>query len=139
MIDLFSILDTIEARYEFLKGLIRVANADGIIDESEIILFNNLSNAMNIDENSHNSLQSLINSNENIPINFTKHEHKMVFFIEAIQLFYIDCKVTELERHEITKIAKELDISLSAINEIEAWVIEGINWSNKVNNLFTLK
>lgn len=138
MLNLFSILDTKESKYEFMKGLIRVAKADGVIAEEEMVFFNNLGNSMGVDEISMNELHSIISSNEVCTLEFEK-EYKLAFLIEVLQLCYIDGNYSEKEKMEIFKIAKELNISLDTMQQIEKWVIEGMEWSNKVNYLFTLE
>lgn len=139
MLNLFAILDTKESRFDFMKGLIRIAKADGIISQEELVFFDNLGNSMEIDENSMTELHSIISSNEICSVEFEKKEHKLVFLIEALQLCYIDDDYSENEKNEIVKIANELNISLDTIKEIEKWVVEGMEWSNRVNYLFTLE
>lgn len=139
MLDLYQILDTTESRFNFMKGLIRIAKADGTIAKEEITTFNNLGKSMGLDEFTMNELNKLIKSNESFTITFEKKEQKLAFLIEALQLCYIDGHYTDDERTELDNIAHELNISNDALIEIEKWVIDGIEWSKKVNHLFTLE
>ena len=139
MLDLYSILETTESRFNFMKGLIRIAKADGIIATEDIETFNNLGKSMGLNELTMNELHSIISSDDPCKITFEKKEHKLAFLIEALQLCYIDGHYTDNERTEMNNIAKELNISNTALDEIEKWVIEGMEWSKKVNSLFTLE
>lgn len=139
MLNLFSILDTKESRFVFMKGLIRIAKADGIIAQEELVFFDNLGRTMCIDEYLMNELHDIINSDKICSVEFEKREHKLAFLIESLQLCYIDGECSENEKKEISKIATELGVSFNTVNEIEKWVIEGMEWSNKVNYLFTLE
>ena len=134
-----SILTSSKAKYNFLKGLIRIAKSDGVNDESEIAFFNQAAVSMGISEDEQYSLNKLWTSSEEIVLNFENTEQKMFFFIQAIQLCWLDEEYSKKEQVEIRKIASEIDISEEAISKVEEWAYEGIQWNSKGDMLLKLR
>ena len=62
----------------------------------------------------------------------------MFFFIQAIQLSWIDNDYCEAERNEIRKLADELEISAESVEKVEKWVEEGMEWNKKGDELLKL-
>ena len=69
---------------------------------------------------------------------FETTEEKMFFFIQAIQLSWIDNDYCEAERKEIRKLADELEISAESVKKEEKWVEEGMEWNKKGDELLKL-
>ena len=105
-----------------MKGLIRVAKADEVIEESEFTFFNELATSMQLDSDNISQLYALWSSNEPIYVSFDKPEEKILFFTQAIQLCWIDDSYNGKEKNQIIELAKELGVSSTAILEIEKWV-----------------
>ena len=133
------ILATKDARMNFLKGLIRLAKADGIKDESEVSFYRQAVYAMELDAQFCAEIDKLWENDDlEISISFKTNREKMFFFIQAIQLCWIDGSYTEVEKREIYKIASELEISEMAIQKVEDWVNEGIIWNKQGDSLLGL-
>lgn len=64
---------------------------------------------------------------------------KMFFLIQAVQLCWIDNKYVDSEQKEMRTIANELGISMGALEKVEKWVSEGIEWNTKGNKLLELE
>ena len=137
--NLYSILETTESRFNFMKGLIRVAKADEVIEESEFTFFNELATSMQLDSDNISQLNALWSSNEPIYVSFDKPEEKILFFTQAIQLCWIDDSYNGKEKNQIIELAKELGVSSTANLEIEKWVEEGINWNKRFSELLQLR
>lgn len=133
------ILKTNEAKIDFLRGLIRVAKCDEKLDHSEIQFYMNAAQSLGLCEEEQEKINEAWNSNSEINISFANNEEKMFFFIQAVQLCWIDDLYHDREQAEIRKIALELGISENAITEVEKWVEEGINWNKKSYDLLQLK
>lgn len=133
------ILTTKDAKKNFLKGLIRLAKADGIKDDNEIVFYRQAVQAMDLDIQDCNEIEKLWESDTlEINLSFATDREKMFFFIQAIQLCWIDGSYAEAEKREIYKIASELQISTTAIQKVEDWVSEGMNWNMRGDTLLEL-
>lgn len=137
---IYSILNTSKAKINFLKGLIRVSKSDGIIEDSEKVFFAQTAEKLGLSE----AETKIINDCwecciEDIQITFDRLVEKNFFFIQAIQLCWIDGGYTKEEKEEIEKIADELSYNLKSLEAIEAWVAEGIEWNKKGDCLLKLK
>lgn len=138
--DINRILAEKEDKVNFLKGLIRVANADGVQDNSEIVYYNYISTALGLNTEDLAEIDTVWNEDSRgIKLNFTSDEVKMFLFIEAIQLCWLDNSYADAERKEIRAIANELNVSEESIKAVEAWVEEGISWRERGINLLAFK
>lgn len=138
MIKTEEILTTTDSKVNFMKGIIRITKSDGIIDEREKILFNQLITALNIP----NEYLASINDcwdREEIHISFDNNRQKLFFIMQAIQLGWIDEDYSEPEKREIRKMASELGISELSVEKIETWVLEGLDWTKKGDALIELE
>lgn len=133
------ILTSNNAKSNFLKGLIRLAKSDNINDEKEIAYFQQAAISLGISKEEQYLLNELWSSNEKIVLNFENTEQKMFFFIQAIQLCWLDGEYVKKEQQEIRKIAQELNISEDSIEQVERWAYEGIQWSRKGDALLSLR
>lgn len=132
-------LRTPEAKMNFIRGLIRLSASDGVIDESESAFFQSAAISMGLDPM---VVPELIMATGNKEVEnkvvFTERREKLFFFIQAIQLCYVDGSYSETERKEMEKIRQELDIEETVVQEIEKWVKEGMEWNNRGNGLLEL-
>lgn len=137
--DMNQILTTNDAKVNFLKGLIRLAKADGIMDDNEVVFYQQAVNAMGLDAQDCDKINALWEKNScEIDISFQTNREKMFFFVQAIQLCWIDGSYTQKEKEEIYKIASELQISVTAIEKVEIWVNEGMEWNKRGDSLLEL-
>lgn len=139
MMDTFEILRSNIAKINFLKGLIRIAKSDGVDDKAEIMFFQQAAEAMGLQEEEIEMVTETWHTDEKITVSFESSEEKMFFFIQAIQLCWIDNDYVENEKAEIREVAKELGISIDSIQKVEEWVYEGIVWNRKSEELLKLK
>ncbi len=126
-----SYMNSIEDKANYLKGLIRIAKADRVIDEEEKQYFKIIEDNLSIPKELQESINQGWDTDEKISLKFTSKEVLLFFIQEAIQIAMIDNNYHELEKKEIYKIGNEGDISDEAIAELEKWVKEGIEWRNK--------
>lgn len=136
--DINGILKTESAKKNFLKGLIRVAKSDGENDERELAFYQQAALNMGLSDGAVSELEMVWKEDEKIELYFEKSEEKMFFFVQAIQLCWIDNDYSKEEKIEITQIAEELGISENAIKQVEEWVSEGIQWNRRGDALLEL-
>lgn len=136
--ELKSILKTESARINFLKGLIRLSKCDGNNSEEELQFYFYAAKALELNEQQIHELESDWHSKNILDISFETSEEKMFFFIQAIQLCWIDNRYTDIEKAEIRVLANLLGISLDAIQQVETWVHEGILWNKAGDKLLKL-
>lgn len=132
------ILITRESKMNFLKGLIRLAKCDDILDERELVFYQQAARGLGLDEKDIEELNSCWKEEKKINIIFETNKQKMFFFVQAVQLCWIDDKYKDIEKQEMRFIAKELNVSFSALEEIENWAYEGIVWNKKGEKLLEL-
>lgn len=137
--DVNAILSTNEAKVNFLLGLVRVANSDGIQDLKELQFYQQTASVLGLTTEEIERINKAWNNPSSIEITFETGEQKMFFFVEAIQLCWIDGVYTDPERNEINKLAEELGISSSALNNVEDWVLEGMEWNKRGDSLLSLR
>lgn len=137
--DINSILLTKESKINFLKGIIRIAKCDGVKDENEFVFYQQAAISLGLDRDSVGLLDEAWESENEIKIFFETTHEKMFFFIQGIQLCWIDGRYDLKEKQEIRNLAEELGISYNAIEKVEDWVKEGIEWNNKGEELLQLK
>lgn len=132
-------LKTKDAKINFLKGLIRIAMADGQLDDTEWQFYCQAAVAIGLDEKDLAEIRVYWESSEKPRISFATLREKMFFFIQAIQLCWIDNNYTDVEKDEIMALQLELNVNSEAINSIEEWVYEGIQWNKKGDLLLELE
>lgn len=137
--DMNLILNTNMSKTNFLKGLIRIAKSDGVLDEREISFYNQVAVSMGLTNEEKMTIKDAWQTDTKITLKFDNSEQKIFFFIQAIQLCWMDESYTERERLEIRKLAEELGVSENAIIKIEDWALEGIQWNKKADNLLALR
>lgn len=129
------ILKTAESRDNFMKGLVCLAKADGVISEEESQYFIEAAYNMGLSEGQVEEIKNCMESKERIQVSFDSMAEKALFFREAIQLCAIDVAYTKEEREEIQRLADMMDVDKALIQEIEAWVMEGMDWKKRGDEL----
>ena len=143
MIFFNELYQTQEDKIMFMHGLIRLAKADGIIDETELAYFKQASYNMGIEPDAVEQLYVELTT-DNVELDYKEmsfdSKKKSLFFLrEAIQLCYIDSEYSEEEQLEIRNIANELAIGFDTIEKIEAWVLRGFEWQKEGELLLDLE
>lgn len=128
------ILKTRNAKVNFLKGLIRVSMADGVVPDIEKEFYRKSAYGLGLDDEA----VAEIENSDYKEIVFETTEEKMFFFIQAIQLSWIDNDYCEAEKNEIRRLADELEISVESVEKVEKWVEEGMEWNKKGDELLKL-
>ena len=126
---------TEEDRVNFLKGIIRLARVDGVVEDSERVFFGNLLVALAISPENAAMLTRILDADltaeetkDSLRISFAEKPQAIFFIEEAVQLCCIDGNYHEKERAEMHTLARELGVSLSLLEQIEEWVQEGMAW-----------
>lgn len=132
------ILQTNEARVNFLKGLIRLAQADGVVDENEFVFYRQVAAVLELGEAEVESLERLKDGTIEITVNFETDREKMFFLVQAVQLCWVDNDYSDAERKEIQDMCQEMDISVEALEKVEHWVSEGMEWNKRGEALLEL-
>lgn len=133
-----NILTTNEAKYMFIAGLIRLAKADGVIDDNEFTFFQQAAYGIGLDEAAIKPLTALKDTDLKISIRFNSSQEKMFFLMQAIQLCLIDNTYSDTEKAELNNICAEMGVSQEALNAVEQWAFEGIAWSKRGDALLEL-
>jgi uncharacterized tellurite resistance protein B-like protein len=138
MNDIHTLYSSNEERLNFIKGLVRIARSDNKISPEEEVFFINASQGLALEESQINKLkEAIVDTSILLPVTFPKKEQSIFLLKEAIQLCFIDGRYSDLEKVEVTKLAKELNVSPIAVVELEEWVQEGIAWTQRGDNLLT--
>lgn len=136
--DINKILITDEAKQAFIAGLIRIAKADGTIDEREAVFFQQAAYSLGLDDAAVKQIDKLRQSNEKIEIGLKNNVEKNFFLIQAVQLCLIDETYSEAEQKELRDICVEMGVSYNTLVEIEKWAYEGIAWNKRGEELLKL-
>jgi hypothetical protein len=146
MANIHEILDTDKARYHFIRGLVNLSKAQEMsenltgVEEEELYFLRNAMTALEIKEVDRIELENLINATENeVKIEFDNMKQSIFFLREGIQICYVDKRYTQAEKEMIGGMAKKLKISDEKLQKIEAWVEEGMEWSNRGETLLEME
>lgn len=140
------IFNTEQSRINFIKGLTQLASSveetdNGNVNrEKEFNFLENFLSLFNISKEGQESIKNFINSDEKIVnIKFDSKKQAIAFFIEAMNLCYIDDEFQVQEKELIFNIADKLKITKESIIKIEEWILQGKRWSNEYFNLLDLE
>lgn len=136
--DIKEILQTKGARVNFLKGLIRLANADGVVDENEFAFYRQAAIALELGEEEILALEKAKSEGREITLEFKTDREKMFFLIQAVQLCWVDNNYSEAERKELRNICWEIAISEESLKAVEVWAQEGVEWNKRGGMLLEL-
>lgn len=132
------VLQTREARVNFLRGLIRLAQTDGVVDENEFVFYRQVAVVLDLGESEVESLEKLKDETNEITVNFETDREKMFFLIQAVQLCWVDNNYSDMEREELRDMCQEMSISVEALEKVEQWVSEGVEWNKRGEALLEL-
>lgn len=140
MNEINEIIDSPDAKMNFMKGLIVLAKADGIVDPNEQQFFLNASVALGLDDNSRDLISEMLNSDNLSPdITFVTKRQTLFFIREALQLCYMDGSYGVEEKELIEIMRKNNSVTKATVEKIEEWVVKGITWRNEGNTLLALE
>lgn len=136
--DMYAILQTKDSKINFLKGLIRIAKCDGIVDESELEFYNQAACTMGLGQEDIQLLEECRSTKDKISISFESSKEKMFFLVQVVQLCWVDGGYSDSEKTEVRCLAEEIGISQDALKAVEEWAYEGMVWNKKGNELLLL-
>ncbi|MGC7871823.1 hypothetical protein ACPUYX_09885 [Desulfosporosinus sp. SYSU MS00001] len=146
MVDIHQILDSDDSKVNFIKGLIYLSKAEELekgikgINMEELGYLNNAMVALNIDELKRKQLESLIYLNSiELDISFKSKRQAVFFLREGIQICCIDGQYSQAEKDLVYRMASVLGINKSMVANLEEWVSEGIEWSNRGEKFLELE
>lgn len=109
----------------FLKSLIIIAHADGVVDKNENVIIDQYMGVLNLNEFEKKEISESL---ENPPLieevinQFIDNRAKLLLLMEAYNIAYIDNDFSFFEKKTIDKIIKNLNIPIEKAKEIEKWV-----------------
>ena len=119
------------AKMNFVKGLIRISKADGVISPEEQTFFIDAARGLGLSESDIAALPAVMTRTEEIPLTFTSRQEACCFLREALQLCMVDNDYSESEQKEIMKLAEEFGIEPERVHALEKWVQDGIAWKKQ--------
>ena len=146
MINILEVLDSENSRINFIKGLINLSKAQEIregsnsISNEELELLRNSMIVLNLDEKVRHDLEALIYSNENkIEIHFDSVKQALFFLREGLQICYVEGQYHEAEKEMMREMALKLDVSEGKLEQLEKWVLEGLEWSERGDKILEME
>lgn len=136
--DYREVLKTSDAKKNFVKGLIRLAKADGVISQEEQQYFVAAAANIGLSTEEIAEVNDCIVTRDTVQVQFDSDAEKLLLFREGIQLCAIDGHYDENERTEVRLMATELGIPENSILRIEEWVQEGMTWKRRGDDLLTI-
>lgn len=116
------LFQTTEAKMNFVKGLIHISKADGVISPEEQTFFIDAARGLGIPEDDIAVLPAVMTQTEEIPLTFASRQEALCFLREALQLCMVDNDYSESEQKEIMKLAKEFGVEPERVYALEKWV-----------------
>jgi hypothetical protein len=139
VINALQILDSENAKESFMRGIIELAKVAGV-EDSEVIFFEQTMETLGLSEEVRRELGKLLYTDKlDVPFKFTDKKQALFFLREGIQLCFVDGRYQDEEKILIRKMAEQLHISSDSLAKLEEWVTEGINWSNRGDELIYLE
>lgn len=132
-----SAFETSTDKLNYLKGLIRIAKCNGEIDPEEQNYYLMAANNMQLSTAELQEINALWSEIGEISISFSTKYDELFFLQEAIQLCCIDGRYDDAEKKELIAIAKEWGVGQHYLDEIHAWVIEGLDWKKRGEAMLT--
>lgn len=126
-----TILETKEDKVNYLKGLIRIAKCNGVVEQEEMEYFSLIATGFELDKETIDSINKLWLSEEVINIQFSSRYIAVFFLQEAFQLCMVDDTFDEMEKKEIALIGDELGISKDDFTRLFFWAAEGMEWKKR--------
>ncbi|MDC1067745.1 hypothetical protein OAQ99_01150 [Candidatus Kapabacteria bacterium] len=131
------VFETLDSKQNFLKGIISLIWADGVIKIEEDEFLKDLSLHLKLTTEQLTQLYSLLkDDNAELALKFENDIQRLVFLKEGIQLCYIDGNYDSREKKMMRDYSKQFNISEEFITNLENWVIDGLAWYKKGLELF---
>ena len=119
---------TDNAKMNFVKGLIRISKADGVISPEEQTFFMDAARGLGISEEEIATLPAIMSQTDKIKLSFASKGEALCFLREALQLCMVDNEYSKAEKMEIMKLADEFSVDVERVHALEKWVQDGIEW-----------
>lgn len=134
MIELNSILASENDKINYLKAIIRVAKCDSVVTDEEKQYLVAAASLIGLSEEYYKDINSFWYSTD-MKLHFSSPKAAAVTVLQLIQLCWIDGDYSKVEADEISVIAEELGVNRDRVDLMEAWVKEGIEWTNRGDSL----
>lgn len=122
------VIKTEDARINYLRGLIRIAECDKSKTSDEEGYIYKIAEIIGSSYSEIWKAQESWGSDLCTEVHFASSQEKTLFLMQALYLCWLDDDYSETERKEIIEIGNELGISPAEIEKIEAWIKQGIEW-----------
>lgn len=132
-----TIYESMEDRVNYLRGLIRIAKCNGVVEPEEREFFSLAAKGLELESDTVEKIEQLWSSEEAIPVSFSTRYHAVFFVQEALQLCIIDGSFDEEEKHEMELICDELRIQRQDFHKILSWIMEGMAWKKRGEELMS--
>jgi len=107
-----------------MELLIHLAKADGIVEDIEDAVLHEYADLVSID---FDTLDGNLDIEELVP-QFESPESKLIVLQQLIRLSHLDGHFTKPEKETILRIAEKMNVPLHILQQVDAWVVEGLRW-----------
>ena len=146
MANILEVLPDEKSRINFIRGLISLSKAaeqregSAGINTEEMTFLKNAMLALNLSEQIQHELEGLVRSKENsINISFEGKKQALFFLREGLQICYAEGQYYQAEKDMINEMADILGISSVTVDKIEQWVVEGIDWVKRGDEILEME
>ena len=129
-----------ESQLSFLRGCVCLAQANGVIDDTERAFFTDAASGMGLSAELQQKVGEWLNSKlDPNDVVFDTKRQALFFIREALQLCYLDGHFSEEERSCLNGIRQRVGISRASFEYVEDWVKEGLAWRQEGELLLGLE
>lgn len=118
-------------RINYMKGLIRVAKCNGVVELSEKQYINLIAQRLNLDMD----IEGLLSGKEAICLSFSNRYEALLFLQESMQLCVVDGSFDDVEQNELISISEEIGLGREAYNKLYDWIKAGLEWQSQGKEL----
>ena len=133
------VIRTEDARVNYLRGLIRIAESDNSKSAGEEGFIYKIAERLGSSYSEMWQAETGTGDNELPTIHFATQQEKILFLMQALYMCWLDNDYSDAERAEIIKIGDELGVEASEVAEIESWIRQGIKWMEAGAELLKLE
>lgn len=133
------VIKTEDARINYLRGLIRIAECDADKSASEEGFIYKIADILGSPYSEISKAESSLEDEAYEKIHFETKQEKILFLMQALYMCWLDNDYSEAERDEIVTIGTELGIEEPELGIIETWIKQGIEWMRTGATLLNLE
>ena len=133
------IIRTEDARINYLRGLIRIAECDENKTSAEEGYIYNIAELIGASYSEIWQAEDKEETDDSVEIKFETKQEKSLFLMQALYMCWLDDDYSDAERNEIFAIGTGLGIEKKEIEAIESWIKRGIEWMGTGAELIGLK